>query len=234
MEKNGEEEKQSRFFGTQTIATPTYKEQAYHLIKEAIIYRRLQVGTVYSQDSLCTDLGISKTPVREALLELQKEGYLHFLRGRGILVQPVTKQRARDIVEMRFYIEQIGCRLAAERADDEHIEAIGLQMKAMQGQEDCEDIQLLYRLDRAFHRAIFEAAGNSCLLESVENLREQFLRVETQTAFDDKVKRRAIIAEHDEIYKAIRRHDAEAAEAAMKEHYECTYERTLKKALEEG
>ena len=61
-------------FGSDPISSHTYKEQAYRLIKDAIIYRKMKVGVVYSQDGICADMQISRTPVREALLELQQEG----------------------------------------------------------------------------------------------------------------------------------------------------------------
>ena len=84
------------------IAPVTMKQQAYELIKDAILYRRLQIGITYSQDALCSELNISRTPVREALLELQQEGYIAFMRGKGIQVIPVTRKRAQDIVEARY------------------------------------------------------------------------------------------------------------------------------------
>ena len=62
-------------FGGQDVgATPSYKEQAYRLIKEAILFNRFRVGAIYSQDDICKELGISRTPVREALLELAAMG----------------------------------------------------------------------------------------------------------------------------------------------------------------
>ena len=95
-------------FGGQDVgATPSYKEQAYRLIKEAILFNRFRVGAIYSQDDICKELGISRTPVREALLELQKDGYVSFSRGKGVQVVPVSDRDARDILETRMYIECI-------------------------------------------------------------------------------------------------------------------------------
>ena len=92
-------------FGGQDVgATPSYKEQAYRLIKEAILFNRFRVGAIYSQDDICKELGISRTPVREALLELQKDGYVSFSRGKGVQVVPVSDRDARDILETRMYI----------------------------------------------------------------------------------------------------------------------------------
>ena len=79
------------------ITPVTMKQQAYELIKDAILYRRLQIGITYSQDALCSELNISRTPVREALLELQQEGYIAFMRGKGIQVIPVTRSAHRTL-----------------------------------------------------------------------------------------------------------------------------------------
>ena len=113
-------------FGGQDVgATPSYKEQAYRLIKEAILFNRFRVGAIYSQDDICKELGISRTPVREALLELQKDGYVSFSRGKGVQVVPVSDRDARDILETRMYIECINAKLAANRAAQRDLQAMG-------------------------------------------------------------------------------------------------------------
>ena len=104
------------FSGHGQIKTPTYKEQAYRLLKEAILYQRFQADTIYSQEAICQELGISRTPVREALLELQKENYIRFCRGKGIQIVSLDDQAIHDILEMRIYLEMAGAELAAQRA----------------------------------------------------------------------------------------------------------------------
>ena len=112
-------------YGGQDVgATPSYKEQAYRLIKEAILFNRFRVGAIYSQDDICKELGISRTPVREALLELQKDGYVSFSRGKGVQVVPVSDRDARDILETRMYIECINAKLAANRAAQRDLQAM--------------------------------------------------------------------------------------------------------------
>ena len=103
------------FSGHGQIKTPTYKEQAYQLIKEAVLYQKFQTNAIYSQEAICQELGISRTPVREALLELQKEGYIHFCRGKGIQIVELDDKAIRDILEMRLYLEGIVAELAAKR-----------------------------------------------------------------------------------------------------------------------
>lgn len=215
--------------GADAIVTNTYKDQAYRLIKDAIIYKKLALGSVYSQDLLCAELKISRTPVREALLELQKEGYLRILRGKGIYILPVTKEEAQDIIEMRYFVEALGCELAAARRNEQDLHnmlSVFKEMEARDGQ--ITDFVMLYRLDRLFHLAIFEAAKNKRMQQIIEQLRDNFLRVEDQTAFAIE----PVIQEHRAIYQAIASADPEAAKQAMQVHMENSKKRTMTHVLD--
>ena len=143
------------------LQTVTLKDQAYQLIKDAILYRRLQINTVYSQETLCNELHISRTPIREALIELQNEGYVRFVRGRGFQVLELTRQEALDIVEMRREIEMFGAELAAERITDDQLQELEKVHQEMLDEEKHHDSREMYRLDYAFHQLIFQATGNS-------------------------------------------------------------------------
>jgi len=209
------------------IPPMTYKEKSYQLIKDSILYHRLRTGIIYSQDELCTQLGISRTPVREALLELQAEGYVSILRGRGIEVVPITRKQAKDIIEMRRIVEAAGSELAAERASPFHINCLYANLEAMKQNINLDTNHLLYQHDRKFHGMIFEASGNSKLLETSENLRDLFLRFETLTAFQNEEYRMEIVNEHWKLYESIQHHDPEAARRSMLEHLDQTYARTV-------
>lgn len=215
--------------GANAIVSNTYKDQAYRLIKDAIIYKNLKLGNVYSQDILCAELKISRTPVREALLELQKEGYISILRGKGIYILPVTKEEAQDIIEMRYHVEALGCQLAAARRNEQDLQSmlsIFREMEACKGQAI--DFVMLYRLDRQFHLAIFEAAKNKRMQQIIEQLRDNFLRVEDQTAFAIE----PVIKEHRAIYQAILDASPEAARHAMQIHMENSKKRTMTHVLD--
>lgn len=210
------------------IAPVTMKQQAYELIKDAILYRRLQIGITYSQDALCSELNISRTPVREALLELQQEGYIAFMRGKGIQVIPVTRKRAQDIVEARYYLELSGARLAAQRRTAAQIEAHGEPVTEQESRlPRPRGAGLHTRLDRKFHREIFLASGNTWMQEEIEKLRDHFLRIETQSAFDSPEQAERVILEHRGILTAICAGDEKRAEEAMRYHLDCTAKRTL-------
>lgn len=214
--------------GSSGITSLSLKEQAYNLIKEGILYHKLKVGTVYSQDLLCTELGISRTPVREALLQLEQEGYVSFLRGKGIVVVPITDARAAEIMEARYYLEQAGCRLAALRRQDKNLKAIDDSLQAMEKHCTSGDNMLLYQLDRSFHLCIFEAAGNSWLLDEIEKLRDHFLRFETFDAFNSIDKAKDVLSEHQAIASAIKEGLPDKAAEAMRTHLKRTSLRTTK------
>lgn len=226
-----QKQKKDATLGFQALESTSYKDQAYRMIKDAILYRRFRVDQVYSQDRVGAEMGISRTPVREALLELQQEGYVTFLRGRGFAVVPITVDDARDIVEMRRVVELAGSRLAASRRTEERLGKIARSLDLMKDELNTGGQTELYKLDRVFHRAVFEAAGNKRLLRSMEELRDNFLRFETQTAFDRYETSLEVLEEHRAVYEAIRAGDADLAERQMISHLEKTIGRTVREVI---
>ena len=200
-------------FGGQDVgATPSYKEQAYRLIKEAILFNRFRVGAIYSQDDICKELGISRTPVREALLELQKDGYVSFSRGKGVQVVPVSDRDARDILETRMYIECINAKLAANRAAQRDLQAMRESLDRLRDQLSTRDGQHLYRLDHIFHRAVAAATQN---------------RFEVKSVYNNSIDAKIVFDEHVAICDAIAEGSAERAEQAMARHLTNSYRRTV-------
>ncbi|MCL2617995.1 MAG: GntR family transcriptional regulator [Defluviitaleaceae bacterium] len=216
-----------------SVILPTYKEVAYQMIKEAILYRKIKVGEFYSQDALCSELGINRTPVREALLELQKEGYISFMRGKGIQIVTLSRKQAEDILEMRYVIELAGIELAARRRTPAALAGIRASLEEMElNIGNNADKTSLYKLDRKFHVRLFEAAGNNMMLDALEDLRDQFLRMESQSTFDNPAQSRQVVEEHRRIYSAVEEGDADTAREAMRSHLDLTYRRTVKPIID--
>lgn len=209
------------------IETVTYKDQAYQLIKEAILYQKFQAGVTYSQEFLCQELGISRTPVREALLELQKEGYVQFFRGKGIQVVSLDQDSIQDILEVRLYLEQISAVLAAKRASIEDVASIRECLDQQQHNPDSENIDFCYRLDHQFHRAIAKATHNKHLFQMLNSTLDHYLRFEMLSIYNNVKDASAILNEHSEIYDAISTHNEEKAGEMAKMHLRNAYHRTL-------
>lgn len=209
------------------IKTATYKEQAYELIKSAILYQKLRPDTIYSQEAICQALNISRTPVREALLELQKEGYILFHRGKGIQIVSLDEQTIHDIMEMRLYQEGAAAELAGKRATPEELTYIGECLERQRQSLSSRDIDLCYRLDHQFHRAIAKAAHNDYLYRTIDDVLDHYLCFEVLSIYKSVVDTMTIWEEHNAIYKALQEKDSAKARRAAERHLQNAYERTL-------
>lgn len=217
------------FSGHVQVKTPTYKEQAYKLIKEAVLYQKFQPDAIYSQEEICQELGISRTPVREALLELQKEGYILFCRGKGIQIVSLDEKAIHDIMEMRLYQEMTAAELAAKRATDEDIQYIAECMESHRQQLNSQDIDLCYRLDHQFHRSVAKASHNELIFQAIGDVLDRYLLFEVLTIYRNYGDANTIWTEHSNLFEAIKEHDTEKARAAAGGHLQNAYNRTLEK-----
>lgn len=215
------------FSGYGQIETLTYKDQAYQLLKEAVLYQKFEPDAIYSQDALCQELGISRTPVREALLELQKEGYVRFCRGKGIQIVSLDQNAIHDILEMRLYLEKVTAELAAKRATEEDLAVIADCLAQQQNNPEPDNIDRCYLLDHRFHRAIAAAAHNERLYQMLDSTLDHYLRFEMLSIYKTYAGANAILGEHALLHEAIRRHDPEMAVGALDAHLQHSYKRTL-------
>ena len=202
------------------INAETYTMQTYNFLRAAILRRELKEGEVYSQDQISAMLNVSRTPVREALLALQKEGYVRFLRGRGFEVVPYDDKDVGYIAEARMIVEKGAAALAAGRVSEQQIERLAENLAAQQScieNEEAFDGQLFIQLDEMFHREILEASNNNRLSKITEDMRSQWVRSGYMilTYTND---RKEIFREHTAIFEALKAQNAAAAEEAMATH----------------
>jgi len=218
----------NELFGGRDVGnTPSFKEQAYALIKDAILFNRFRVGAIYSQEAICTELGISRTPVREALLELQKDGYVSFCRGKGVQVVPVSQTMAHDILEARLYAERVNAELAAVRATQQERDYLVQTLKDLQENLEGRDGQLLYRVDHRFHRGVAAAAHNQLMYRQSEVLLDHYLRFEVKSVYNNSIDGKIVFEEHVAILDAIQSGNGERAKQAMEKHLTNSYRRTV-------
>ena len=213
------------------IRKPTYKEQAYKLIREAILYQKLVPDRIYSQEAICQELGVSRTPVREALLELQNEGYIVFCRGKGIQIVTLDDKSIHDILEMRLHLEITAAQLAAMRADEKDLEHIRTCLQEgfdnLKDKDKPKDFAQNYRLDHQFHRAVAQASHNELLFTTLSSVLDLYLRFEVQTVYNNESFANAIMDEHRAIYEAVAKHDQMKAAFCAQTHLQDAYRRTL-------
>ncbi|MFI9352941.1 GntR family transcriptional regulator [Streptomyces lydicus] len=196
---------------------PPAAERVYTHIKDAVLDRRYEGGMLLTEGELADAVGVSRTPVREALLRLEVEGLIKLYPKKGALVLPVSAQEIADVVETRLLVEKHAAAKAAP-ANAALIGELTELLETMRAQADSGDLAAVSVADRAFHTAIVRSAGNQILDRLYEQLRDRQLRmgVAVMHAHPDRIAKN--ITEHAEILEALRAGDADAATDAVHRH----------------
>lgn len=194
-------------------------EFVYRTLREAIIRGVLPEGQRVQDRLLALELGVSRTPVREALQRLESEGFLRNVPRLGLIVAEITPQDIEDIYMIRITLEGVAARLAAQRASGADIE----MLKALNGQvADAtrrRDVQRLTNLNQQFHEAIHRAARNAPLAELLNRLHYSVQRFK-QSTLSIPERARDAHTEHVQLVEAIENRDAGRAEALARAHKE--------------
>ncbi len=145
-------------------------DQAYFQLEEMITTLKLAPGTVLSEQTLVKELGIGRTPVREALQRLGRDGLVVVLPRRGILVSEINLRSQLRLLETRRVLENLIARLAAERATDKEIKIFADIARNMRHAAKAADDIAFMRLDRAFNERVAEAARNEFAMRTLGSL----------------------------------------------------------------
>jgi DNA-binding GntR family transcriptional regulator len=196
--------------------------RAYRHLKERLLDGRLAGGTLLSENELAQELGVSRTPVRQAFVQLEAEGLLDLYPRRGALVVPITASEADDVLEARLLLEQHAARRAAAAGA-----VLAEELRAVLVEQDealAGDGAAFAPADRRFHRAIVAATGNAILLRQYDALRDRHQRIAATTVARDPSRVARFVAEHREIAAALERGDGDAAAELMGEHLHGAHE----------
>ncbi|MEW1657506.1 GntR family transcriptional regulator [Streptomyces sp. NPDC093707] len=196
---------------------PPAAERVYNHLKDALLERRYEGGMLLTEGELADAVGVSRTPVREALLRLEVEGLIKLYPKKGALVLPVSAQEIADVVETRLLVEKHAAAKAVP-AGEGLINELTQALETMREQAAAGDLAAVSVADRAFHAAIVRSAGNQILDRLYEQLRDRQLRmgVAVMHSHPDRIAKN--IAEHTEILQALRAGDADAATEAVQRH----------------
>ena len=145
-------------------AAPDLAEQAYRAIIDAICDGRYVAGQRITQEALAESLAVSRQPILQALLLLKRDGLVIDAGGRGVMVAPLTADHIANLYQVRSVLDGLAAREAARRQANLSFRLIGAGRAATRGR----DLRAMIEADIAFHRAIYEAAGNPVLLQAAE------------------------------------------------------------------
>jgi DNA-binding GntR family transcriptional regulator len=190
---------------------------ATELIREAIIDGRLEPGRRLKEEELARELGISRTPIREALLMLQAEGLVDAIPNRGAMVSVHTPEDLDDLYQLRALLEGYAARRAASRISDAQVETLRKSCERFDRLDPDTDLRGVVRENMLFHSTIFEAAGSSRLESMVRRVVELPLVYKSYIWYSPD-QQRISVHYHRQIANALAARDAERAELIMKEH----------------
>lgn len=191
------------------------REIVFESMREAIISGVLKPGERLMEIQLGEEMGVSRTPVREAIRKLELEGFVVMIPRKGAYVAGVTHKDVADVFEIRAALEGLAAGLAAERVTEEEIEQMERILLFKEGEEI--DLAEVVESDTDFHALVYKASRNERLVQILGNLREQIQRFRaTSLAVPGRVK--DAIEEHRAIVEALARHDIEAAQELATAH----------------
>ncbi|MCL2865684.1 MAG: GntR family transcriptional regulator [Lachnospiraceae bacterium] len=186
------------------------RDVVFQTLRQAILKGDLKPGERLMEIQLSHKLGVSRTPIREAIRKLELEGLVLMIPRKGAEVAKITEKTLRDVLEIRLALEQLAVRLACGRMTQEGLEVIKKAAKQCAEVSDTNDVMEVARLDVAFHDAIHEVASNQRLIQMLDNLQEQVYRYRVEYLKLDTTHSQ-IVKEHQEIIKAIEKGDCEWA-----------------------
>ncbi|MER8068948.1 GntR family transcriptional regulator [Streptomyces sp. NPDC094034] len=196
---------------------PPAADRVYSHIKEAVLDRRFEGGTLLTEGELAEAVGVSRTPVREALLKLEVEGLIKLYPKKGALVLAVSAQEIADVVETRLLVEEFTVRKAVP-ASARLIARLEEVLEEQRRLAEDGDLAAVAVADRCFHAEIVRHAGNEILSKLYDQLRDRQLRmgVAVLEAHPDRIAKN--ITEHAEMLDAIRTGDADGAAQCVRRH----------------
>ena len=200
-----------------TLTPTSLREQAGQVIRASILAGELEAGEIYSATVLAERLGVSPTPVREAMLDLASGGLVEAVRNRGFRVLTPDDRDLDEISELRLMLEVPAMRVVVERAKDEQLEAFEEIVAEIEDRAEAADVAGFLVADRAFHLGLLELLGNGRLVAIVRQLRD-LTRLVGITELAREGNLAASAREHRDILDALRARDADEAEALMRTH----------------
>lgn len=208
------------------------RDVVFNTLREAILHGELQPGERLMEITLANRLGVSRTPVREAIRKLELEGLVIMIPRKGAQVAQITEKDLNDVLEVRLGLEELAMRFACERIDEEQLQAIAEAAKEFERLMKSNDITALAQADVKFHELIYDATKNKRLVQIINNLREQMYRYRIEY-LKDSTARETLVKEHRGIYQALKERDCILAHQWMREHI-VNQQQAIKKSLHKG
>lgn len=193
------------------------RETAYNSLRDAIAYGEMKPGERLVEKKVCETYNLGRTPVREALSQLQIEGYLDFTPNQGFSVSKMSIESVREIYDVIAVLEGHAIKAAAKRITEEELRELERIQKSLWKAVCAKDQKAWVEHNSAFHEVLTKAGRNQCLSSLIGNLRRRVYRyrmiaIAIPNSLEDNFRA------HERLVEALRERDASRAGKAMQDH----------------
>ncbi len=211
------------------------RDVVFETLRDAIITQVLKPGERLMEIQLADEMGVSRTPVREAIRKLELEGLVVMVPRKGAYVAGVSMKDIHEVYEVRAALEMLAVSLAAERITDEELDALERQV-LRESEEEAKDnentLDNIVYIDTTFHDIIYQAAHNQRLVQFLNILQEQLQRFRA-ASLSRPGRSKTALEEHKQIIEALAERNGDLASKLAKEHID-NAESAMIFAMQEG
>ena len=193
------------------------RDVVFQTLRQAILKGELQPGERLMEIKLAESLGVSRTPIREAIRKLELEGLVVMIPRKGAAVANITEKDTKDVLEVRRTLEMFAVEVACDRITEEQLVQLKEAAKAFEASKGSMDLIRIAETDMNFHEIIYEATQNERLVQMLNNLRENMYRYRIEYLKDPNYYD-SLVKEHQQILDAIEAKNKELAGICMRDH----------------
>ncbi|MCC8049647.1 MAG: GntR family transcriptional regulator [Clostridiales bacterium] len=193
------------------------RDVVFQTLRQAILRGEIRPGERLMEIHLAQKLGVSRTPVREAIRMLELEGLVTTIPRRGAVVADITVSDMEDVLEVRLALEELAVQIVCKKLTQEQLNEMKALAAGFRRTLDGDDVGECAQADMVFHEAIYNATGNKRLVQILNNLREQMYRYRMEY-LKDKSSHQVLAEEHAEILQALEERDEQRALEATRRH----------------
>ncbi|WPC40444.1 GntR family transcriptional regulator [Clostridium sp. JS66] len=195
------------------------RDSVFSILRNAILDGKLEPGQRLVERNIAEQLRISRTPVREAIRKLELEKLVTHIPRKGVVVSGFTKEDIEEIQVIRVALESLSCSIAAVKINDKELEKLECTNKKMLEEYENGNVEKSILANKRFHEIIYKAAESPHLYYFVNTLRAYISKF-TRLTYTKEGRIQEVLNEHNEIIKALVKHNSDAAHDAAKVHVE--------------
>lgn len=193
------------------------RDVVFNTLREAILKGELKPGERLMELQLAAKLGVSRTPIREAIRMLELEGLAVTVPRKGAEVAKMTEKDMEDVLQIRKALDELAVGLACDNIQESDLDNLHVALKNFEASAREHDVKRIAQADVEFHEVIYQATNNPKLVNMLNNLREQMYRYRVEYLKNEAIYP-TLIREHEEIFACLKEKDREGVIRIMSNH----------------